>query len=175
MPGIEIGVACSGGATRTGGSAVEENGGGGTPVSSGRGGGVGELREVEAQLMVGSAWAERLRRGGFMAASSSPAFERSGSGVLGSGFGETAKELGERFAGVLVVLVHAKDRALGCCSEPSTAAARWRPAVVFWVHGTGMEAPARGVEGGGSSGATRGEASRQEVASRPFHSGGSAE
>ena len=53
-----------------------------------------------------------------------------GGGVLGSGDGEMAKERGERFAGVLVVLVRAKDRALGCCSKPSTAAARWRPAVV---------------------------------------------
>jgi hypothetical protein len=59
-----------------------------------------------------------------MAASSSPAFERSGGGggVLGSGVGETATDQGKRFAGVLVVLVHAKDRALGCCSEPSKAA-----------------------------------------------------
>jgi hypothetical protein len=77
---------------RAGGSAVEENDGGGAPVSSWRGGGVGELREVEAQLMVGSVWAERLRRGGFTVASSSPAFGRSGGGVLGSGVGETAKE-----------------------------------------------------------------------------------
>jgi hypothetical protein len=172
MPRIEVGVACSGGATRVGGSAAEENGGGGAPVSSGRGGGVGELREVEAQLMVGSVWAERLRRGGFTAALSPPAFGRSGGGVLGSGVGEMAKERGERFAGVLVVLVRAKDRALRCCSEPSTAAARWWPAVVFWARGTGMEAPARGVEGGGSSGATRGEASRQEVAPGRSCSGG---
>jgi hypothetical protein len=77
---------------RAGGSAAEENGGGGAPMSSGRGGLVGELREVEAQLMVGSAWAKRLRRGGFTAASSSLAFGRSGGGVLGSGVGETAKE-----------------------------------------------------------------------------------
>jgi hypothetical protein len=110
---------------------------------------VGELREVEAQLMVGSAWAERLRRGGFTAASSSPAFGRSGGGILGSGVGETAKERGKRFAGVLVVLMRAKDRALGCCNEPSTVAARWWPAVAFWARGTGMEALARGVEGGG--------------------------
>ena len=55
MAGIEVGVACNGGAMRAGGSAAEENGGGGAPVSFGRGGGVGELREVEAQLMEGSA------------------------------------------------------------------------------------------------------------------------
>jgi hypothetical protein len=70
------------------------------------------------------------------------------------------------------VLVRAKDRALRCCSEPSMAVARWWPAVVFWARGTGMEAPARGVEGGGSSGATRGEASRQEVAPGRSWSGG---
>jgi hypothetical protein len=66
-----------------------------------------------------------------------------------SGVGETAKEQGEWFAGVLVVLMRVKDRALGCSCEPSTAAARWWPAVLFWARGTGMEAPARGVEGGG--------------------------
>ena len=91
MAGIEVGVACNGGAMRAGGSAAEENGVGGAPVSFGRGGGVGELREIEAQLMEGSAWAKRLRRGGFTAASSSPAFGRSGGGVLGSGVEERAK------------------------------------------------------------------------------------
>ena len=65
--------------------------GGGVPVGIGRGGGVGELREVEAQLMEGSAWAKRLQRGGFTTASSSPAFGRSGGGVLGSGVEERAK------------------------------------------------------------------------------------
>jgi hypothetical protein len=43
MPGIEVGVACSGSVTSAGGSVVEVNGGGGAPVSSGRGGGVGKL------------------------------------------------------------------------------------------------------------------------------------
>jgi hypothetical protein len=72
-----------------------------------------------------------------------------GGGVdRGSGVGETAKEQGEWFVGVLVVLMRAKDRALGCCSEPSTAAVRWWPAVIFWARGTGMEVPVRGVEGG---------------------------
>jgi hypothetical protein len=72
-----------------------------------------------------------------------------GGGDRGSRVRETAKEQGERFVGVLVVLVRVKDRALRYSSEPSTAAARWWPAVVFWVRGTRMEAPARGVEGGG--------------------------
>ena len=43
-------------------------------MRSGRGRGVGELREVEAQLMEGSAWAEKSCSGGFTAASSSPVF-----------------------------------------------------------------------------------------------------
>ena len=44
--------------------AAEEDGGGGAPVRTGRGGGVGELRGVEAKLDVGSIWAERLWRRG---------------------------------------------------------------------------------------------------------------
>jgi len=36
MAGIEVGVACSGGATRAGGTAVEENGGGSAPVADWR-------------------------------------------------------------------------------------------------------------------------------------------
>jgi len=130
MPGIEVRVACSGSAMRAGGSAAEENGGGGAPLSSGQGGGVGELREVEAQLMEGSAREDGLRRGGSTAASSSPVFGRSGGCVLGSWVGEMAKERGERVVGLLVVLLRVKDRALGCYSEPSTAAARWQPVVV---------------------------------------------
>ena len=61
MPGIEVGVACSGGATRAGGSAAEENGGGGAPVRIGRGGGVGELRGAKAELLVWSVRAEEDR------------------------------------------------------------------------------------------------------------------
>ena len=73
-------------------TAAEANDGEGVLVGIGRGEGVGELREVEAQLMGWSAWAERLRRGGFTAASSSPAFGWSGGGGLGSGVGENVKE-----------------------------------------------------------------------------------
>ena len=95
-----------------------------------------------------------------------------GGSVLGSGDGEMAKEQGERVAGLLVVLVRARGESGGLYPVLSTAAARWRPAVVFWARGTGMEAPARGVEGGGSLGVTRGEASRQEVAPWLFHNCG---
>ena len=82
------------------------------------------------------------------------------------------KERGERVAGLLVVLVRTRGESGGLYLSRATAAARWRPAVVFWARGTGMEAPARGVKGGRSLGAMRGEASMQEVAPWPFHSGG---
>ena len=45
-------------------AAAEENGGEGAPVGSGRGGEVCKLREDEAELMVESAWAERVWNGG---------------------------------------------------------------------------------------------------------------
>ena len=56
-------------------------------------GGVGELREDKAKLMVGSAWAEEGCSGGFTAASSSPAFgwRWRCSGVLRQGKGEEAR------------------------------------------------------------------------------------
>ena len=63
-------------------AAAEGIDGGGAPVSSGRGEVVCELHEVEAKLMVGSAWAEEGCSGGFTAASSLPAFGWSGC-VLG--------------------------------------------------------------------------------------------
>jgi hypothetical protein len=71
-----------------------------------------------------------------------------GGGDRGTRLGETAEELGEWVAGVLVVLMHTKDKALGFCSELSTAAVRWWPALVFWARGTGMGAPVRGVAAG---------------------------
>jgi hypothetical protein len=51
--------------------------------------------------------------------------ERGGGGDQRSGVGETAEEPGEWVVGALVVLMHAKDKALGFCSELSTTAARW--------------------------------------------------
>ena len=44
-------------------------------MGSGRGGGVGELREVEAELMEGSVRAEGLRRDGSTVSLCSPAFK----------------------------------------------------------------------------------------------------
>ena len=78
-----------------------------------RGGGVGELREAKAELARVSARAEELQRGGSTAGLSSPGLRMDGGGVQGSGSGETAKERGEWFAGVLVVLVRARDRGPG--------------------------------------------------------------
>ena len=100
----------------------------GSLVRDWRGGGVGELREAKAELARVLARAEGLQRGGSTAGLSSLGLRMDGGGVLGSGSGETAKERGERFAGVLLVLVRARDRGPGCCAARATAAARWRPA-----------------------------------------------
>jgi hypothetical protein len=62
MPGIEVGVACSGGTTRAGGLAAEENGGGGDPASSGQGEGVGKLQGGVGKLDMGSIGVEEGRR-----------------------------------------------------------------------------------------------------------------
>ena len=91
MPGIEVGVGCSGGATRAGGRRRRELDGEIAPTGSGRGGGVGELRKVEVELMEGSVRAEEGCSGGFTAASSTLAFGWSGGGVSRSGVGEKAK------------------------------------------------------------------------------------
>ena len=64
----------------------------GALVGSGRGGEVYELREDEAKLMVGSAWAERLRRCGATVSFELACVQMDGDGVLGSGGGELAKE-----------------------------------------------------------------------------------
>jgi len=64
---------------------------------------------------------------------------------------------------------------LGCCSEPSTAAARWPPAGALLLRGKARRAPARGIEGGGGLGATRGSQRKQEVAGLALHGGVGAE
>jgi hypothetical protein len=48
-----------------------------------------------------------------------------GGGDQRSGVGKTAEGPGEWVVGALVVLMRAKDKALGFCSKLSTAAARW--------------------------------------------------
>jgi len=64
----------------------------GALVCSGRGGEVCELHEDEAKLMVGSAWAERLRRCRAMVSFELAGVQMDGGGVLGSWGGELAKE-----------------------------------------------------------------------------------
>ena len=61
-------------------------------MGSGRGGEVCELSEDEEKLMVGSAWAERLRRCGATVSIELAGVQMDGGGVLGSGGGELAKE-----------------------------------------------------------------------------------
>ena len=61
-------------------------------MGSGRGGEVCELREDEAKLMVGSAWAKRLRRCGATVSFEIAGVQMDGGGVLGFGGGELAKE-----------------------------------------------------------------------------------
>ena len=61
-------------------------------MGSGQGGEVCELREDEAKLMVGSAWAERLRRCGATVSFELAGVQMDGGGVLGFGGGELAKE-----------------------------------------------------------------------------------
>ena len=47
--------------------------------------------------------------------------------------GEKAKEREARLAGVFVVLMHARERGPGLCSELATATARWRPRSSAWT------------------------------------------
>ena len=65
MPSIEVGVGCSGSATRAGGRRRRELDGEVASTGSGRGGGVGELRGAKAELLVWSARAVELRSYGF--------------------------------------------------------------------------------------------------------------
>ena len=60
----------------------------GAPVVDRRQEVVGELRESEAKLLAGSAWAERVWRGGATVSSGSPACRVDGGAVLGSLGGE---------------------------------------------------------------------------------------
>ena len=91
------GTVGGGGSAASRAAAAEENGGEGAPVCSGRGGVVCELREDEAELEMGSAWAERVWNVG-----STVSFELTGvwawrlrcSGGSGLGDSELASGLG---------------------------------------------------------------------------------
>jgi hypothetical protein len=69
-----------------------------------------------------------------------------GSGVLGSGDGETAKERGDQLTGVFVVLIRAKDRELRLYLGRATVAARWQPAGRSGAAWQSDGRTARGVE-----------------------------
>jgi len=60
--------------------------------------------------------------------------------------------------------MRAKERASGLFPELCMAAARWRPAGAQCCVARRGEDTARGKSGGEGSGATRGEAQKQEVA-----------
>ena len=136
---------------------------------------MGELREVEAQLMEGSAWVERLRRGGSTATSSSPAFEQSSGSVMGSGVVELAKGRGEWIAGVFVVLLRTRGESGGLCLGRATATARWRPADARCCVARQGRHSAKAKSGGGGQARRVGRQREQEVAGLALHSGDGAE
>ena len=119
-----------------------------------------ELREVEAELIVGSAWAEEGCRGW-----STVSFELVGAQAVGGGVPEVlgrerVKQQGEKDAGLLQVLGHARVGVLGLCAALATAAAAelagatWRGEEGYnaWGSGSrGCEVPreAAGEAGGG--------------------------
>ena len=140
----------NGGSTVSSGGWSSGNSGEVAPVGIGRGGGVCELREVEAELIVGSAWAkEGCRRWSTMS------FELVGAQAIGGGVPEVlgrerARQGGESDAGLLQVLGRARVGVLGLCVAVATAAARWRPrssAGAAWQREGGSSA-----RGGGSRG-----------------------
>ena len=71
MPEIEVGVVGKVVAGVDGGGSGYGIGGERAPMVDRRQGAVGELRESEAELLTGSAWAERVWRGGSTVSSSS--------------------------------------------------------------------------------------------------------
>ena len=76
---------------------------------------MGELRGAKAELLVWSARAEEDRSYEFHGELGSPVCGLDGGGVLERGSEEKAKGRGERIAGVFVVLLRARNRALGLC------------------------------------------------------------
>ena len=115
-------------------------------------GGVGELREDKAKLMVGSAWTEESCSGWLTVS-----FKLVGAQAVGGGVPEVlgrerARQGGENDAGLLQVLGHALVGEPRLCAALATAAARWQPRGWPGWRGGGREAPARGKEGGVESG-----------------------
>ena len=127
-------------------------------------GGVCELREVEAELIVGSAWAEEGCRGWSIVS-----FELVGAQAVGGGVPEVlgrerARQGGESDAGLLQVLGRARVGVLGLCAALATAAARWRLRSSAGAAWRGEGAPARGEVGPEAAEVPREAAVKQEVA-----------
>ena len=101
---------------------------------------MGELREVEAQLMEGSAWAKRLWRGGFTAASSSPACRWAVAVFWVPGARDWGREGVEWKEEDGAVLVRSLEKEKGLCPELATAAVKQE------VAGTGPERRAGGAD-----------------------------
>jgi hypothetical protein len=104
------------------------------PVGIGREGGVYELREVEAERIVGSARAERVWNGGFTAASSSPACRCAAMVFWGSERGSSVGVRGMCCGGALGVEVRASwgSGALRCAGHDDGEVAAARMAGVAW-------------------------------------------
>ena len=150
--------------TASSGSWSSGNSGEVAPVGIGLGGGVCELCEVKAELIVGSAWAEEGCRGW-----STVSFELVGAQLVGGGVPELlgrerARQGGESDAGLLQVLGRARVGVLGLCVAVATAAARWRPRSSVVAAWRGEGAPARGEVGLEAAEVPREVATKKEVA-----------
>jgi hypothetical protein len=103
----------------------------------------------------------------------SPEWKKRGVAVeLGSSVGETAKAQEEWFAGVLVVLMHAEVKALGFCTELSTAAMMWRPVVAREVVARAEEGSRGGEQDRDRARATCGGRPSRRWSGGSLHSGG---
>ena len=74
---------------------------GGAPVVDDQQEVVGKMREGEAELVTGSAWAEGLQRGGSMVSLCSPAFKWTAAVFWGLGTGKQQKNEGNSSLGFL--------------------------------------------------------------------------
>jgi hypothetical protein len=97
--------------------------------------------------------------------------KRGGGGEHRSGVGETAEGPGERDVGAFVVLMHAKDKALGFCSGLSPVAARWRPSRAPGGRGACKQGQRREEIGPGQGERDAWRPTKQEVERQRRHSG----
>jgi hypothetical protein len=89
-----------------------------------------------------------------------------------AGVRELAEKPGEQNVGALVVLLRARDKALACCSELSTATVRWRPSRAPGSRGTRKWGQQGGERGQGQGGDDAWEEGEQDVDGGGLHSGG---